>query len=52
MLGIIKKINTIITIAGAAYTTYDTMMKAFKWYEKRHGGKKDTPIIRPIIKGQ
>jgi hypothetical protein len=52
MLGIIKKINTVVTVAGTVYTAYETMVKVAKWFEKKHGGKKKEPIVRPIIKGQ
>ena len=47
---IIKKVNTVIGVAGTAITAYQTMMGIFKWFEKKHG-KKQEPIIRPIIKG-
>jgi hypothetical protein len=52
MLGLVKKINTVITIAGAVVTTYQTMEKVAKWFEKKHGKKDNEPIIRPVIKGQ
>ena len=52
MLGVIKKINTVVTVAGTVYTAYETMVKVAKWFEKNHGNKKKEPIVRPIIKGQ
>jgi hypothetical protein len=52
MLGVIKKINTVVTVAGTVYTAYETMVKVAKWFEKKHGSKKKQPITRPIIKGQ
>jgi hypothetical protein len=53
MLGLIKKINTVVAVAGTVYTTYETMVKVAKWFEKKHGNKKkNQPIVRPIIKGQ
>jgi hypothetical protein len=52
MLDLIKKVNTVITIAGAVVTTYQAMTKVAKWFEKKHGNKKDNSITRPVIKGQ
>ena len=52
MLGVIKKINTVVTVAATVYTAYETMVKVAKWFEKKHGGKKKEPIVLPIIKGQ
>lgn len=51
-MGILKKIDTIITVAGAVVSTYQLMIKTFKWYEKKHGKRNDKKYItRPIIKG-
>ena len=50
----LKQINTILTVAGTAATTFEIMMKTFKWYEKIHGKKKKEKkedYSRPIIKG-
>ena len=51
----IKQINSVMAIVGTAVTTFELMMKTFKWYEKLHGkkdkNKKDEIITRPIIKG-
>jgi hypothetical protein len=50
----LKQINTILTVAGTAATTFEIMMKTFKWYEKHHGSKKKEnkeDFSRPIIKG-
>lgn len=52
----LKQINTILTVAGTAATTFEIMMKTFKWYEKHHGNKKSKKKnkedhSRPIIKG-
>ena len=34
-----KQFNSFITIVGTAITTFELMMKTFKWYEKLHGKK-------------
>jgi hypothetical protein len=47
----LKGLNTVITIGGIAVTSFELMIKAFKWYEKRHGKKKKEDFSRPIIKG-
>lgn len=48
----LNKFNTILTVAGTAATTFEIMIKVFKWYEKRHGKKnKKEDFSRPIIKG-
>ena len=50
----LKQINTFLTVAGTAATTFEIMMKTFKWYEKHHGNKKkekNENLSRPIIKG-
>ena len=50
-MGILKKIDTIITVVGAAVSTYQLMTKTFKWYERKYGkGKDKKDITRPIIK--
>jgi hypothetical protein len=48
----LKGFNTILTVGSIAMTSFELMIKAFKWYEKRHG-KKDNKdnLTRPIIKG-
>lgn len=51
-LKIIKHVNTAIAVGGTVVTAYQAMQKVFKWYEKKHGSKKEEPITRPIIKGQ
>ena len=52
-MGILKKIYTIITVVGAAVSTYQLMAKTFKWYERKYGNGKDKKdITRPIIKGR
>ena len=51
-LKLMKYANTAIAVGGTAVTVCQAMYKVFKWYEKKHGTKKDEPIIRPIIKGQ
>ena len=50
-MGIIKKIDTIVTVAGLAVSAFEIMQKTFKWYEKKHGKKEKKDITRPIIKG-
>ena len=52
-MGKLKQINTIMTVVGIATTTFDLMIKTFKWYEKLHGKKKseEKDCSRPIIKG-
>lgn len=52
ILKIIKGVNTAIAVGGTAVTVCQTMYSVFKWYEKKHGKKKEEkPITRPIIKG-
>jgi len=34
-MGILKKIDTAITVAGVVIYTFDLMTKTFKWYEKK-----------------
>lgn len=48
-----KQINSVMTIVGTAITTFEVMMKTFKWYEKIHGKKKEKKEgnSRVIIKG-
>lgn len=46
-----KKIDTIVTVAGLVISLYELMTKTFKWYEKKYG-KKEKEISKPIIKGQ
>jgi hypothetical protein len=50
-MGILKKIDTAITVIGIAAYAYDIMHKTFKWYEKKQGNKEKKDITRPIIKG-
>jgi len=51
-MGIIKKIDTAITIIGIVTYTFDIMTKTFKWYERKYGNGNDRKdITRPIIKG-
>jgi len=49
----LKQINTLLTVLGTAATTFEIMMKTFKWYEKKRGkkDKQKKDITRPIIKG-
>lgn len=50
----LKQVNSIVTVVGTAITTFEVMMKTFKWYEKLHGKKKKEnkkDFSRPIIKG-
>ena len=53
IMGKLKQINTIMTVVGIATTTFDLMIKTFKWYEKLHGKKKseEKDYSIPIIKG-
>lgn len=51
-LKLMKYANTAIAVGGTVVTVCQAMHKVFKWYEKKHGTKKDEPIVRPIIKGQ
>ena len=44
-MGIIKKIDTIITVVGAAVSTYQLMTKTFKWYERKYGKGKNKKDI-------
>lgn len=51
-MGILKKLNAIVTIASIAGTSFELMYKTFKWYDKKHNkDKKRQEIARPIIKG-
>lgn len=51
-MGILKKIDTAITVAGVVIYTFDLMTKTFKWYEKKYGKRNNSEnITRPIIKG-
>lgn len=51
-MGILKKIDTAITVIGIAAYAYDIMHKTFKWYEKKYGKRNNSEnITRPIIKG-
>jgi len=49
----LKQINTLLTVVGTAATTFEIMMKTFKWYEKkkRKKEKNKKDLTRPIIKG-
>jgi hypothetical protein len=52
----LKQVNSVMAVIGTAATTFEIMMKTFKWYEKLHGKKKskkekNQEISRPIIKG-
>ena len=48
----LKQINTLLTVVGTAATTFEIMMKTFKWYEKTHKKKdKKEDLTRPIVKG-
>lgn len=52
ILKIVKGVNTAIAVGGTVVTVYQTMHSVFKWYEKKHGKKKEQkPITRPIIRG-
>lgn len=39
MIGLLKKLNTAITIATTVYTVTKFMFTAFKKYEEKHGKK-------------
>lgn len=48
----LKGFNTILTVGSIAITSFELMMKTFKWFEKLHGKKKEKEdFSRPIIKG-
>ena len=50
----LKQLNSAMAVVGTAVTTFEVMMKTFKWYEKLHGKKKKEKkedFSRPIIKG-
>lgn len=49
-MGLLKKVNTLVTVASATVTAFEVMYKTFKWYEKKYG-KKRQEIARPIVKG-
>ena len=52
ILKIVKGVNTASAVGGTVVTVYQTMHSVFKWYEKKHGKKKEQkPITRPIIRG-
>lgn len=46
-----KTIGTVTAIIAAVGTTYDVMIKTFKWFEKRHKKENTKDMSRPIIKG-
>lgn len=50
-MGILKKIDTPITVIGLAAFAYEIMQKTFKWYEKKHGNEKKE-ISRLVVKGE
>lgn len=50
-MGILKKINTTITVIGLVTSTYEIMQKTFKWYNKKYSKKEKKEISKPIIKG-
>jgi hypothetical protein len=53
LLKVAKNVNTLIAVGGTVVTVCEGAYKVFKWYEKKHGSKKEKePIVRPIIKGQ
>jgi len=37
LISLLKKANTVITVAGAIYTVSKFMFKTFKWYERNKG---------------
>jgi len=37
----LKQVNTVLTAIGTAITTFEIMMKTFKWYENKHKKKED-----------
>ena len=41
MIGIIKKVNTVVTIVTTVYGVGKLMYDTFKWYEKKHGKKSE-----------
>ena len=49
----LKQVNSVMAVVGTAVTTFELMVKTFKWYEKLHGKKKEKKedFSRPIIKG-
>ena len=48
----LKQVNSVMAVVGTAVTTFELMVKTFKWYEKLHGKKKKKEdFSRPIIKG-
>ena len=50
----LKGLDTIIAVGTLAMSSFELMMKTFKWYEKLHGKKKKEKkqdFSRPIIKG-
>lgn len=48
-----KTFDTVLTVVGLVATTFEVMIKTFRWYEKRHNKKKEKKedYSRPIIKG-
>jgi hypothetical protein len=41
MINFLKKANTVATIVTTVYAVGKFMYDTFKWYEKKHGKKKD-----------
>lgn len=52
-MGLLRKFNTMVTVASATVTAFEVMYKTFKWYEKKHNKKNKSKkdVVRPIING-
>ena len=45
MIGVIKKLNTAITVVTTVYAVTKFMFKTFKKYEEKHGNNKKQKIV-------
>jgi len=45
MIGVIKKLNTAVTVVTTVYAVTKFMFKAFKKYEEKHGNNKKQNIV-------
>ena len=45
MIGILKKVNTAVTVVTTVYAVTKFMFKTFKKYEEKHGNNKKQKIV-------
>lgn len=46
MIGILKKVNTAVTVVTTVYAVTKFMFKTFKKYEEKHGHKKQNSVTK------